>query len=92
MKGYLLRFGADPMQAEDMALDVMAAVWRKAAGFDRHLDSAAVWIFRIARNRRLATPRPARLAPTQGAPMDLSLVVAGRASPAFAIPTLAPAS
>jgi len=32
---------------------VMVAVWRKAASFDSAQASAATWIFRIARNRRI---------------------------------------
>ena len=34
-------------------MEVMVAVWRKAAGFDRSEVTAATWIFRIARNRSL---------------------------------------
>jgi len=55
VKGYLLRIGLDAGQAEEQALDVMVAVWRKAASFDRRQTSVATWIFRIARNRRGAT-------------------------------------
>ena len=54
VKGYLLRVGLDAGQAEEQALDVMVAVWRKAASFDRRQTSVATWIFRIARNRRSA--------------------------------------
>ena len=60
VKGYLQRLGTDPAQAEDLTIEVMAAVWRKAAGFDRREASVATWIFRIARNRRADTPRPQR--------------------------------
>ena len=52
VKGYLLRVGLDAGQAEEQALEVMVAVWRKAASFDRRQTSVATWIFRIARNRR----------------------------------------
>jgi RNA polymerase sigma-70 factor (ECF subfamily) len=53
VKGYLLRLGLDDAQAEELAQEVMTAVWRKAATFDRRQASAATWIFRIARNRRI---------------------------------------
>ena len=53
MKGYLLRLGLDIAQAEELSQEVMVAVWRKAATFDRRQASVATWIFRIARNRRI---------------------------------------
>ena len=53
VKAYLLRLGLPAAQAEEVAQEVMVAVWRKAASFDRAQASAATWIFRIARNRRI---------------------------------------
>ena len=53
VKGYLLRLGLGAAQAEEVAQEVMIAVWRKAASFDRRQASVATWIFRIARNRRI---------------------------------------
>ncbi|MEM6712850.1 MAG: sigma-70 family RNA polymerase sigma factor [Pseudomonadota bacterium] len=53
LKAYLMRLGADDVQAEETAQDVMVTVWRKAHLFDRSKSSAATWIFRIARNRRI---------------------------------------
>ncbi len=53
VKAYLLRLGLEGAQAEEVAQEVMVAVWRKAASFDRAQASAATWIFRIARNRRI---------------------------------------
>jgi RNA polymerase sigma-70 factor (ECF subfamily) len=53
VKAYLVRLGLDAAQAEEVSQDVMVAVWRKAASFDRTQASAATWIFRIARNRRI---------------------------------------
>jgi RNA polymerase sigma-70 factor (ECF subfamily) len=53
VKAYLLRLGLDGGHAEDVAQEVMVAVWRKAASFDRTQASVATWIFRIARNRRI---------------------------------------
>ncbi len=53
VKGYLLRLGLEAAQAEELSQEVMVAVWRKAASFDRRQASVATWIFRIARNRRI---------------------------------------
>jgi RNA polymerase sigma-70 factor (ECF subfamily) len=53
VKGYLLRLGMSQAEAEEVSQEVMVAVWRKAASFDRAQASVATWIFRIARNRRI---------------------------------------
>ena len=53
VKGYLLRLGMSQAEAEEVSQEVMVAVWRKAATFDRRQASVATWIFRIARNRRI---------------------------------------
>ncbi len=53
VKAYLMRLGADETLAEEVTQDVMVTVWRKAALFDRSKSSAATWLFRIARNRRI---------------------------------------
>jgi len=62
VKAHLLGEGVNPAEAEDMAVDVMVAVWRKAAGFDRRVASVDAWIFRIARNRSLERLQPERRA------------------------------
>ena len=53
VKGYLLRLGLSAAEAEEVSQEVMVAVWRKAASFDRRQASVSTWIFRIARNRRI---------------------------------------
>jgi RNA polymerase sigma-70 factor (ECF subfamily) len=53
LKAFYLRVSVAPGAAEDMAQDVMLAVWRKAAYFDPERASAATWIFTIARNLRI---------------------------------------
>lgn len=60
VKGYLMRLGAGDGLAEEIAQEVMIAVWRKAALFDRNQASVSTWIFRIARNRRIDAARRAR--------------------------------
>lgn len=62
VKGYLARLGLEPGRAEDLAQDVMVAVWRKAASFDPSKASVSTWIFRIARNRRIDLFRRERTA------------------------------
>ena len=72
VKGYLLRVGLDAGQAEEQALEVMVAVWRKAASFDRRQTSVATWIFRIARNRRGACFRAQSAATSDALPANAS--------------------
>jgi len=60
LKAFLIKGGAEPAQAEDLAQDVMATVWHKAAQFDPARAGVATWIFTIARNRRIDALRRAR--------------------------------
>lgn len=53
LKSYLMRLGADPTVAEDVAQEAMVMVWRKAESFDRRQAGASTWIFTIARNKRI---------------------------------------
>lgn len=53
VKSFLLRQGAEDDQAEEIAQEVMATVWRKAKSFDPAHGAVSTWIFRIARNRRI---------------------------------------
>jgi RNA polymerase sigma-70 factor (ECF subfamily) len=70
VKGFLVRSGATPEQAEEIAQEVMVTVWNKAEGFDPQLASAATWIFTIARNRRIDVfRREARPAPDPEDPL-----------------------
>lgn len=50
VKSYLLRLGAPPAAAEDLAQDAMVALWRRAASFDPVKARATTWIYVIARN------------------------------------------
>lgn len=50
VKSYLMRLGAPGAAAEDLAQDVMVAVWRRAASYDPSKAKASTWIFVIARN------------------------------------------
>lgn len=60
VKSYLLRLGASPSLAEDLAQEALLLVWRKAPLFDPARASAATWIFTIARNLRIDAIRRER--------------------------------
>lgn len=59
VKTLLVRSGSTPSAAEELAQEVMLAVWRKAHYFDPKRASAAAWIFTIARNLRIDAARRA---------------------------------
>ena len=50
LKSLLIRIGASPGRAEEIAQETMLAVWRKAPLFDPAGPSASGWIYRIAKN------------------------------------------
>ena len=60
LKGFLIRSGAKPEQAEEIVQDVMLAIWRKAATFDPHRAQVSAWIYQIARNRQIDIARKER--------------------------------
>ena len=53
VKGYMMRLGSGEDQAEEIAQDVMVAVWRNARSYDPQKAAASTWIYKIARNRRI---------------------------------------
>lgn len=53
VKSYMLRLGAAPDAAEELAQETLLTVWRKAAAFDPSRAAASTWIFTIARNLRI---------------------------------------
>jgi RNA polymerase sigma-70 factor, ECF subfamily len=53
VKAYLRRLGATDSVAEDLAQEVMLAVWRKAESYDAAKAGVGTWIFTIARNLRI---------------------------------------
>jgi len=50
VKSYLMRSGTPAEQAEELAQETLACVWRKAATFDPARAQVSTWVFRIARN------------------------------------------
>lgn len=53
VKAYMMRQGADPNTAEELAQETLLTVWRKAALYSGNKGSASTWIFTIARNLRI---------------------------------------
>ena len=60
VKSYMLRLGAGPTEADDLAQEAMLTIWRKAARFDPTRAGAATWVFTIARNLRIDALRRER--------------------------------
>lgn len=62
IKSFLMKGGANPDQADELAQETMITVWQKAGQFDPAKASASTWIFTIARNKRIdairKVPRP----------------------------------
>jgi RNA polymerase sigma-70 factor (ECF subfamily) len=53
IKAYMMRQGADPTTAEELAQETLLTVWRKAKLYSGEKGSATTWIFTIARNLRI---------------------------------------
>jgi len=53
VKAFVMRSGADPDMAQEVAQETMVLVWRRAETFDRSRGGAATWIFTMARNKRI---------------------------------------
>ena len=85
VKAYLLRLGASPALAEDLAQEALLNLWRKAHLFDPTKASAATWLFTIARNLRIDAIRrekrpelePEDFLPEGEAGAEAQLVLAG---------------
>ncbi len=53
VKAYMMRQGADPATAEELAQETLLTVWRKANLYSGDRGNATTWIFTIARNLRI---------------------------------------
>lgn len=53
LRAFMMRSGADPAAADELAQEALLTVWRKAALYQPHKGSASAWIFTIARNLRI---------------------------------------
>jgi RNA polymerase sigma-70 factor, ECF subfamily len=70
VKSYLLRLGAAPESAEELAQETLLTVWRRAGAFDPGRAAASTWIFTIARNLRFDALRRERRASAGDDPTD----------------------
>lgn len=52
VRSFMMRQGADPALAEELAQETLLAVWRKAGLYSAEKGSPTTWIFTIARNLR----------------------------------------
>ena len=59
---FLRKSGLPANTAEEIAQDVMLAVWRKASYFDPAQAGVSTWIFTIARNQRIDHARRLKVA------------------------------
>ena len=70
VKSYMLRLGAPPPLAEELAQETLLAVWRKAGAFDAAKAAPSTWIFTIARNLRIDAIRRERRRQATDDPTD----------------------
>ncbi len=56
---FMMRSGASPTEAEDIAQEAMVSLWRKAHQYDPHQSGVSTWVFTIARNLRIDRGRRA---------------------------------
>lgn len=57
IKSFLIKGGAKPDQAEELAQEAMMTVWTRASTYDPKQANAGTWIFTIARNKRIDSLR-----------------------------------
>lgn len=60
IKSFLMKGGASPDAADELAQDTMVTIWQRAESFDPTKANASTWIFTIARNKRIDSLRRAR--------------------------------
>lgn len=71
VKSFLMRSGLPDSAAEEVAQEVMLALWRKASYFDPSRAGVSTWVFTIARNQRIDCLRRTRTKMTDR-PLDPS--------------------
>lgn len=59
LKSMLLRWGATPTDAEDIAQEVLVTLWHKAHLFDARRAQVSTWLYQVARNRQIDRARRA---------------------------------
>jgi RNA polymerase sigma-70 factor, ECF subfamily len=73
IKSMLMRGGAAPETAEDIAQETLITVWHKAGYFDPARASASAWVYTIARNLRVDRLRRDKLAALYAHDADVPL-------------------
>ena len=53
IKSFLMKGGANPEIADELAQETMLTMWKKADKYDSRQAAASTWIFTIARNKRI---------------------------------------
>ena len=53
VKSFLMKGGADPELADELAQETMLTIWNKAKSYNPEQAAASTWIFTIARNKRI---------------------------------------
>ena len=53
IKSFLIKGGADPETADELAQETMLTIWNKAESYNPGQAAASTWIFTIARNKRI---------------------------------------
>lgn len=50
VRGFLVKRGLPPAQADDLAQEAMLAIWRRAESYDGSKSAVSTWVYSIARN------------------------------------------
>lgn len=79
IKSFLMKGGAAPEQADELAQETMLTIWNKAGSYDPKQAAASTWIFTIARNKRIDALR--KVARYNVDPSDPLLIVDESNSP-----------
>lgn len=53
IKSFLMKGGAAPDVADELAQETMITIWQRAESYDPNKAGASTWIFTIARNKRI---------------------------------------
>lgn len=53
VKSFLMKGGASPELADELAQETMLTIWNKAESYNPKQAAASTWIFTIARNKRI---------------------------------------
>jgi RNA polymerase sigma-70 factor (ECF subfamily) len=61
IKGYMMREGADPATADELAQEALASVWHKAEMYSPEKGNPVAWIFTIVRHLRIDRLRKERV-------------------------------